>query len=86
MLEPLWLMPRLQALSIVRARRRALQRPGIERLLAGLPHLERFAVSFDSRDTGTDVTKEWLSAVARSLRPRLVRCTLLPPGSEWEPW
>lgn len=34
LLAPLWLLPRIHALSIYRAHRRALQRSGVERLLA----------------------------------------------------
>lgn len=84
LLVPLRGLPHLEALSILRAP--FFKRLGIENLVGGLPGLQRFTISCASPQSGSEVTAEWLASFERLLRPRLVRCVLLPHGTGWEAW
>lgn len=63
--------------------------PALERLKFGFvkgtdmsPHGD----IYDAESATENVTADWLAALARSARPRLLRCALLPRGSRWEEW
>lgn len=58
----------------------ALSRTAVEQILAGLPALKRFDFSYCIQLEEYDASAEWLRSFERSLKPRAVRCVLLPAG------
>lgn len=84
LLAPLAHLPHLEALAVYNAH--SIGRAGVEKLLRGLLGVQRFTIAFCSQRCAADVTSRWLAALLRSLRPRLVQCTLLHPGVRWGDW
>lgn len=75
-LAPLLQLQQLRSLSLYGAMR--LPKAVVVFLLAGLPQLQTFRLSYGQSVDAGDVTADFLSAFSRSLAPRQVKCKLLP--------